>query len=341
MKKEKWVLPIVIIGVIIVLWFTGIIPKQIAKVAGTDYVNENFPKMQLKCVGVEWAAVYGDYLITFKGTNEDTYSCVIGPKYFPISMGQGLFAIESDYEAKYTIKPTTIVQIIEENSNTAESSYRVGAAFPGTDFSSVGQTLADKIAQEWETHDGMTKEAIMLSSHLWGVVYIGADTWDECENAIGFSINNPLESLDWLNKTGYFGMESTDPGMPAQHIQATANAPAIGKLSEISVTAGYNTENVRITLTATLSAGADTYTTGCVYNGYATYEQNTVTTGSGIPVLVVITNGTNNAGYYNGNYYDPTAYWVKDNVFYTLRVFGDAADKAEIQDALDRILAEI
>lgn len=64
-------------------------------------------------------------------------------------------------------------------------------------------------------------------------------------------------------------------------------------------------------------------------------------TGSGIPTLVVITNGTNNTGYYSGDYYDPTAYWVKDNVFYTLRVFGDSADKDEIQATLSGILEQI
>ena len=69
MKKKKWLIPIAIIGIIIVLWFTGIIPKQIAKISGTNYVNKHFPEMQLECVGVEYADVYGDYLITFKGTS--------------------------------------------------------------------------------------------------------------------------------------------------------------------------------------------------------------------------------------------------------------------------------
>ncbi len=101
MKKKKWIIPTVIIGIIVVQWFAGIIPKQIAKIAGTSYVNNRFPEMQLECVDVEYADVYGDYLITFKSTNENTYSCVIGPKYFPVSMGQGLFAIESDYAENY------------------------------------------------------------------------------------------------------------------------------------------------------------------------------------------------------------------------------------------------
>ena len=73
----------------------------------------------------------------------------------------------------------------------------------------------------------------------------------------------------------------------------------------------------------------------------ATYEQETVNCGSGIPVLIVTTNESNNTGYYNGDYYDPTAYWVKDGVFYTLRVFGDEVDQDEIRMVLDRILAEI
>ena len=101
MKQKKWAISLVILGVIPVLWFAGIIPKQMAEIFGTSYVNNHFPEMQLECVGVEYADVYGDYLITFKGTNENTYSCVIGPKYFPVSMGQGLLAIESDYAEYY------------------------------------------------------------------------------------------------------------------------------------------------------------------------------------------------------------------------------------------------
>ena len=235
------------------------------------------------------------------------------------------------------------VQVLEKISDTEESCYWVGATLPGTDFSSMGQILADKITQEWDTYDSMTREQRLASSKLWGVVGIQTDTWKECEEAIGFSLYNPLETIDWLNKTGYFGMESTNPGTQAKHIQVTANSAqaADRKLSEINVTAGYNTDSVRVTLTAILTADAGTYTTGSVCNGYATYEQNIVTTGSGVPVLIMTTNETNSTGYYDGDYFDPTAYWVKDNVFYILRVFGEEKDKTEIQAILDRILAGI
>lgn len=235
------------------------------------------------------------------------------------------------------------VQIIGMISGEKESSYQVEALLPTTDLSSVGQPLADKLSQEWDEFDSMTKEQQRTSSKLWGIVDIQTDTWDDCEEAIGFTLYNPLETLDWLNKTGYFGMEHVDSQTPTAHVQATANASqtADRKLGEVSVIAGYKDGDVRITLTETVSSSTESFTIGSVYTGYATYEQATVTTGSGIVVLIMSVNGTNNIGYYNGDYFDSTAYWVKDNVFYALRVFGNETDKAEIQATLDKLLAEI
>lgn len=235
------------------------------------------------------------------------------------------------------------VQIIGMISGEKESSYQVEALLPTTNLSSVGQSLADKLSQEWDEFDSMTKEQQRTSSKLWGVVDIQTDTWDDCEEAIGFTLYNPLETLDWLNKTGYFGMEHVDSQTPTAHVQATANASqtADRKLGEVSVIAGYKDGDVRITLTETVSSSTESFTIGSVYTGYATYEQDTVTTGSGIVVLIMTVNGTNNIGYYDGDYFDSTAYWVKDNVFYALRVFGNETDKAEIQATLDKLLAEI
>lgn len=235
------------------------------------------------------------------------------------------------------------VQIIEMISGEKESSYRVEALLPTTDLSSVGQPLADKISQEWDEFDSMTKEQQRTSSKLWGVVDIQTDTWEDCEEAIGFTLYNTLETLDWLSKTGYFGMESVDSHAPTAHVQVTANASqtADRKPGEVSAIAGYKDDDVRITLAATVSSSTESFTTGSVYTGYATYEQNTVTTGSGTTVLIVTVNGTNNIGYYDRDYFDSTAYWVKDNVFYALRVFGNETDRAEIQATLDKILAEI
>lgn len=235
------------------------------------------------------------------------------------------------------------VELLEKKSGSEESSYQVGAVLPQTDFSSIGQTLADEIEQEWNVYDGMSVEQRIASSKMWGLVSIQTDTWEECEETVGFTVHNPLESMDWLNKTSYFGMESADPYASVKHIQILADTALSGdrELNRLAITAGYSIEGIRITLEATLSADAGKYTSNSVCNGYATYDEEIIATGSGIPVLIVTTHEKNNNGYYNGDYFDPTAYWVKDNVFYTLRVFGDEADKAEIQATLERILEDV
>ena len=103
-KKKKRLIALVVIGIIVGLWFgeSAIIPRVIAKISGKNYMQEHFPEMKLQCLDVEWADVYGSYLIRFRDPSDSTYySCVMGPKYFPVSIGQGLIAIENDYVEKY------------------------------------------------------------------------------------------------------------------------------------------------------------------------------------------------------------------------------------------------
>ncbi len=256
--------------------------------------------------------------------------------FFVLGMG-GIDSVDSP-EGSYSF-----VQPIEKKSDFAESSYQVGAYLTGTDFSSVSQNLKDKIAQEWNTYNSLTTEQRLFSSKLCGLVSFQADTWDACKREIGIDVSNPLESFEWLNKTGYLGMESTDLYTSIKNIQVLADT-ALGEdreLNRLDITAGYTVDDIRVTLKATLSADSGTHTSNSSCNGYATYKEDIVAAGSGIPVLIVTTHEMNNNGYYNGDYFDQTAYWVKDNVFYTLQLFGDEADKSEIQSALKRILEDI
>lgn len=240
------------------------------------------------------------------------------------------------------------VRIIEKVSDTNESYYQVGATLNETDFSLIGQILADKIAQDWARYDSMTQEQKMISSHAPGFITLGFDNWNDCETAIGFSVINPLESLDWLNKTGYIGSESSNPDMPVQFIRLNANAANTDRqLTDIYIDSGYTAGNVHITLNATLSAhatffaGERAYTSVYSFLGYTSFDQYTVSTGSGIPVLMVPTDMTNNKEIYNESVYDVRAYWAQGNVFYTLRLFGDKDKKDEINAVLEKILEEI
>lgn len=92
---------VLILVVILGLWISGIIPKQIARIFASNYLEKNFPKMQLEYVDIEWSSSFGGYSIKFKDTSNKTYSFIMNNKYFPISLGQGLFAFEEEYRQKY------------------------------------------------------------------------------------------------------------------------------------------------------------------------------------------------------------------------------------------------
>lgn len=108
MKKKVGIIVGIIVLLIIVIWFSGIIPKQIGKIYGIKYMKHNFPEMQLEYIDIEWNKYHEDYIMTFKDKENEKYSCVIGPKYLPISIGQGLFEIQNIYLERY--KESTLIE---------------------------------------------------------------------------------------------------------------------------------------------------------------------------------------------------------------------------------------
>ena len=59
MKKKSLIILSIII-IVIALWFGGIIPKQIGKIYGINYMKSNFPKMELEYVRKSLQLIY-DY----------------------------------------------------------------------------------------------------------------------------------------------------------------------------------------------------------------------------------------------------------------------------------------
>ena len=132
MKKKKTFITLIIILIIVMsLWISGMIPQQIAKIYGNNYMNKHFPEMQLKYVDIEWSKYHDDYIITFKDKDNNTHGCTIGPKYFPINLGQGIFEIEEIYRKqrnipieknateKEEVDTNTEINISEENNINA------------------------------------------------------------------------------------------------------------------------------------------------------------------------------------------------------------------------------
>ena len=100
-KRNIIVTIIIILFIILALWISGIIPKQIAKISATYHFKIYYPKIQMQYENIEWAPSFGSYLIYFKDENNDLHGFCIGPKYFPINLGQGMFGFSEEYMEKY------------------------------------------------------------------------------------------------------------------------------------------------------------------------------------------------------------------------------------------------
>ena len=105
MNKKRIIIVTIILTLVVIvgLWASGIIPKQIAKICATNYLKKNFSKAQLEYVDIEWSSSYGGYLIRFKDENNKIHSFIINNKYFPIKLGQGYSHLEKNIQ-KNTIK---------------------------------------------------------------------------------------------------------------------------------------------------------------------------------------------------------------------------------------------
>lgn len=112
-RRNIIIATIFVILIILVLWIIGIIPKQIAKISSTVYLKNNFPKTQLKYEGIEWNKYFGDYIITYRDENNELHTFCIGPKYFPVNLGQGIFGFKESYIEKY-----------EKTKGTTKQKYR-------------------------------------------------------------------------------------------------------------------------------------------------------------------------------------------------------------------------
>ncbi len=76
------------------LWGSGMIPKQIGRIWGCNYVQDQFPELNLNFEKIEWNQFYGDYVITFRDQEHQTVSFVLYPKFFPSCPGQGTFPLQ-------------------------------------------------------------------------------------------------------------------------------------------------------------------------------------------------------------------------------------------------------
>lgn len=208
-KKSIVIIVLAVVLLVSVLWFVGVIPKQIAKVYGTKYMKDNFEEMQLEYVNIEWNKYYGDYIITFKDKENKNYGCVIGPKYFPISMGQGINEIMETYQEKYS--QSTNKENLEDEFDIANKIKTIinngnqGSSNPYDYINASKNEYNELLEQPKETFEYAIKDLIDTNASNGLVSYIEAMLCGEINKNFQYdftSANDYLENYkEFLNKS--------------------------------------------------------------------------------------------------------------------------------------------
>lgn len=187
MKKKNLIIIGILVLAIIVLWFGGVIPKQIGKIYGIKYMKNNFPEMQFEYVNIEWNKYYGDYIITFKDKENESYSCVIGPKYFPISIGQGLNVIMENYQEKYSSNTTT--PYIPEGMDIANRN-EIGIPADSIEFNRSPENATITVVEDTISRIGLTIKITDNNedTYGWGV-----------EFRVQEKVDNEWKDLDYIS----------------------------------------------------------------------------------------------------------------------------------------------
>lgn len=205
---------------------------------------------------------------------------------------------------------------------------------PATDLSVISELAKQAIRIEWDTYDKMPEFDRHASSHLWGSVYMYADSWQEAINHLNLNIINRLEYATFLKKGNY--MDGKDVTPEKQRVQTTllATASTGRQISQVSIRTGYTMEDVRITFQATVWNQGGVYQTGGGHSEQAKFLQGTTVTSSGKDTLLVQSDKIE-------NYCTLDAYWVDGNVLYNIYLVGEPGQQEQLQKVMNQLLAEV
>ena len=84
MSKIK-VLIVLAFLIILVLFTSGVVPKQIAKRSAILYVNREYKSYELEYVEVFYSPVHGAYFVSF-ASGEETFNFMLNGKLLPIDI---------------------------------------------------------------------------------------------------------------------------------------------------------------------------------------------------------------------------------------------------------------
>ena len=240
----------------------------------------------------------------------------------------------TDFDADITNLSQKAPQISGSRSEPDGSFFTVDVPLLVTDLSAVSQEAKQLIQKDWAAYDAMPEFNRMVSSRLWGCVYMYGDSWRQAMKDLNLDIKNPLENLSYLKKGNY--MDGKDVAQGKQRVQTTllATASSNRQLSQVSIRTGYTMEDVRITFRAIVWNEGGVYQTGGGHSEHATFQQGAALTVSGNEALLVQTDKIE-------NYCSLDAYWVDGNVLYNIYLVGQPGQQEQLQKVMNKLLSEV
>lgn len=77
---------IYIIILILMLWISGIVPKQIGKIIAINYVKKNYPDKKLAFLDIDYSPIHESYFVSFKSLDGRVYNFELYSKYLPVTV---------------------------------------------------------------------------------------------------------------------------------------------------------------------------------------------------------------------------------------------------------------
>lgn len=193
---------------------------------------------------------------------------------------------------------------------------------------SLSQNVYDALQCEWDEWNLMSRESKMFSSHLPGGCRYKFDDWAACEEFLGISIPNPLETCTWLEKATYMAMPIGFRDTP--RVVADWSGTEEGHVEWISVRAGYRSGEISVILDAALygdSADTKPSDRGCAVE----LERQYYLANRGDSQLLMSAESTE-------KYYSNVVYQACGNVLYRFHVMGKPTEQIEVENTVDQVI---
>ena len=219
------------------------------------------------------------------------------------------------------------------------SSYRVNGEIPVIPL----ESFSDEVASAMEDVSQKMEEQDLYLNSSPGYWLRTFDRWADCEEFIGFPLNNPLEKSSLLETANYFAIAQDAETLNEEsqrHCAVALHGNLKGELQHVTIDTGYLMGPIRIQMTVSLypeGSGMEPGTGGS-WNGEAEFEITSGVTGEGIPYTLVVSE-TPESDYYN-DFSSADAYFVLKNGLYTLDAVSPGRDSgADAKAALEELLA--